>query len=106
MGAYIGSLVSLVVIFPAFLLWTHFSGFDPDTAGYPLQDYFFVGVGTAVLMLTIATILLKKLFYASRLTKEVQDYKALMASNPQFGPALEILKEMDPDMARNIRRYL
>lgn len=71
-----------------------------------LQDRgLFYGYGVFALIY-VAGIFLTKLIFYHRRNKKVEELRTMLLSDDSYRDTLETLKEFDPAMARNIRKFI
>lgn len=65
----------------------------------------FYGLGV-VLCWIISVIGLKKIYFNPHRKRVIDDLRTMLMSDHNFTNTLETLKRLDPDMARNIRKFI
>ena len=64
------------------------------------------GFGGATLFYTIGVFALKKLVFNSRRSGVVEQLRMMLSSDHNYRSTLETLRQIDPDMARNIKKCI
>jgi MFS family permease len=54
----------------------------------------------------VGVIMLKKLFFNPPRSRKAEELKNLLTSDHHFAEVLKTLKKLDPDIARNIRKFI
>ncbi len=64
------------------------------------------GFGNAALFCAAGVLILKKLIFNPRRNGKVEELRTILSSDHNYRSTLEMLKQLDPDMIKNIRKYI